>query len=397
MAMFDLLPEATGFKLENALALAHAAELAYEDEPRIRETVLDHWGCEHFHFFDRKGTRAFAMANERVVIVAFRGIERERCADWITNLQLDLTKGPLGGRVHAGLHKGLNAVWKDINRVVKGLRANQSRSLWFTGHGLGAALATLAVARLVELDQPVYGLYTFGSPRVGDRKFSRNFNFEYRPRMFRFVNNNDTVTRIPLVDAELIDVDGFEVGFQVQLDGLQMPGDVLHLGQHAAVHQGQKRTGQRTVADQFDLRLARSRVAARNAGRWRRSCESRSRRPDTRSPDPRDSGRLDAAGRRSRGDRRFGLQQAGDVRLGDLDHFVVRPVWRSRNRGCASVRQPRMLGESLGKTAGRPDQAAFPGFGNEVDVGGAADADRRRAANHLDLAVPGVRDPSGCG
>ncbi|MCL4201601.1 MAG: lipase family protein [Pirellulaceae bacterium] len=197
MAMFDLLPETTGFKLENALALAHAAELAYEDEARIRETVLDQWGCGHFHFFDRKGTQAFAMANERVVIVAFRGTERKNYLDWITNLQLDLTKGPLGGRVHAGFHKGLNAVWKDIDRVVKELRANHTRSLWFTGHSLGAALATLAVARLVELDQPVYGLYTFGSPRVGDRKFSRNFNFEYRPRMFRFVNNNDTVTRIP--------------------------------------------------------------------------------------------------------------------------------------------------------------------------------------------------------
>jgi triacylglycerol lipase len=195
--MFDLLPEATGFKLENALALALAAELAYQDEPQIRATVTGPWGCRECECFDHKSTQAFAMANDRAVIVAFRGTQPERYEDWITDLQLDMAKGPLGGRVHAGFQKGLNAVWKDMDQVIREWRKSQTRSLWFTGHSLGAALATLAVARLVELDQPVYGLYTFGSPRVGDRKFSRNFNFEYRPRMFRFVNNNDTVTRIP--------------------------------------------------------------------------------------------------------------------------------------------------------------------------------------------------------
>ncbi len=197
MSMFDFLPESTGFKLQNALALASAAELAYEDESRIRETVTTQWGCDGFQFLDRKSTQGFVMSNDRAVVVAFRGTEPELREDWITDLDLDLAKGPLGGRVHAGFQKGLNAVWKDVDRAISDLRASKAKSLWFTGHSLGAALATLAVARLVELDRPVYGLYTFGSPRVGDRKFSRNFNFEYRPRAFRFVNNNDTVTRIP--------------------------------------------------------------------------------------------------------------------------------------------------------------------------------------------------------
>jgi triacylglycerol lipase len=197
MSLFDLLPETTGFKLQNALAMAWAAELAYDEESRIRETAIGHWGCDGFRFFARKGTQGFVASNQRAVVVAFRGTEPDRREDWITDLQLDLAKGPLGGRVHAGFQRGLNAVWKDVDRTIQELRDHKAKSLWFTGHSLGAALATLAVARLVELDRPVYGLYTFGSPRVGDRKFSRNFNFEYRPRAFRFVNNNDTVTRIP--------------------------------------------------------------------------------------------------------------------------------------------------------------------------------------------------------
>jgi triacylglycerol lipase len=70
--------------------------------------------------------------------------------------------------------------------------------LWFTGHSLGAALATLAVAKLrYEEDKPVYGLYTFGQPRTGDRNFERTFNQDFKPRAFRFVNNNDVVPRVP--------------------------------------------------------------------------------------------------------------------------------------------------------------------------------------------------------
>jgi triacylglycerol lipase len=51
---------------------------------------------------------------------------------------------------------------------------------------LGGALATLAVAKLrYENDKPIYGLYTFGQPRAGNRDFERTFN-------------NDVVPRIPL-------------------------------------------------------------------------------------------------------------------------------------------------------------------------------------------------------
>jgi triacylglycerol lipase len=76
-------------------------------------------------------------------------------------------------------------------------RGQHPPSLWITGHSLGAALATLAVAKLrMEDDRPVNGLYTYGSPRVGDRIFARNFNQEF-VAAFRLVNNTDIVTRAP--------------------------------------------------------------------------------------------------------------------------------------------------------------------------------------------------------
>ena len=58
-----------------------------------------------------------------------------------------------------------------------------------TGHSLGAALATPAAGRYGN----VQGLYTYGSPRVGDQDFKDDFNLN----TYRFVNNNDIANKVP--------------------------------------------------------------------------------------------------------------------------------------------------------------------------------------------------------
>ena len=100
-------------------------------------------------------------------------------------------------KVHQGFYTALNTVWQKVERTISRFRANKPKSLWFEGHSLGAALATLAVARLRDQDLPVDGLYTFGQPRTGDRTFARNLNLDFKPYAFRIVNNNDIVTRAP--------------------------------------------------------------------------------------------------------------------------------------------------------------------------------------------------------
>ena len=40
-------------------------------------------------------------------------------------------------------------------------------SVWYTGHSLGGALASLATAQMRRQEVPVDGLYTFGQPRTG--------------------------------------------------------------------------------------------------------------------------------------------------------------------------------------------------------------------------------------
>jgi triacylglycerol lipase len=66
----------------------------------------------------------------------------------LTDVNVVLIQGPFDGRVHAGFYLALESVWKDL---LKALRESQThaQSLWFTGHSLGGALASLAVARLL--------------------------------------------------------------------------------------------------------------------------------------------------------------------------------------------------------------------------------------------------------
>jgi triacylglycerol lipase len=76
------------------------------------------------------------------------------------------------------------------------LRAN-TRPVWFCGHSLGGAMATISAyrCRTSSIASNPRELHTFGSPRVGCRKWIRHAEVEH----YRWVHNNDLVTRVPPV------------------------------------------------------------------------------------------------------------------------------------------------------------------------------------------------------
>ncbi len=196
-------PNVTKYNPENALALAKAAELAYayNQGNTIQQTVAD-WGFdEYFQMWDVNGTQSYVAASKEAVLAVFAGTNQS--IDWLDNITFFPLQGPVGS-VHRGFMIALERVWGEMKEAIYNKSQGQRRSqglkpqtLWVTGHSLGAALATLAVAKLrLEEDLPVNGLYTYGSPRVGDRIFARAFNQEFKPA-FRIVNNNDIVTRVP--------------------------------------------------------------------------------------------------------------------------------------------------------------------------------------------------------
>lgn len=186
-----------GFDLGHAACMAHASEIVYLPADEAYAAVAAEWDFEHFEFYDIQDTQAFVAADDRFLVVSFRGTEPTSLQDWVTDANTELVPGPLGGNVHAGFYDALANVWQLMDRYVRHLMEERPRRLLVTGHSLGAALATLAAARWLEAGEAVGGLYTFGQPRTGDDNFARQFNFEFKPFAFRFVNNNDLVTRIP--------------------------------------------------------------------------------------------------------------------------------------------------------------------------------------------------------
>jgi triacylglycerol lipase len=189
MKKFD--NKTTEFSVNNAYWLAWCSRLAYYNENTIAVSLEDE-GMRLVEFFDEQNTQAFICADDDKIIISVRGTDG--LADAMTDINVDLVDG-VGGRVHEGFNTSATRLWKTIMNQIQ---HRGSRSLFITGHSLGAGIATILTARLVQQkDEPVNGLYTFGQPRTGDRKFAKSFNYSFGERTFRFVNNNDVVTRTP--------------------------------------------------------------------------------------------------------------------------------------------------------------------------------------------------------
>jgi hypothetical protein len=107
------------------------------------------------------------------------------CQDLLTDLDALPVAWPGGGKVHRGFVGALDRVWTQVESQLDGL----DLPVLYTGHSLGAALATLAASR-----RPPETLYTFGAPRVGDEAFVQTLA---RTVVYRFVNCCDVVTRLP--------------------------------------------------------------------------------------------------------------------------------------------------------------------------------------------------------
>jgi triacylglycerol lipase len=192
MTDFEFDARTRDYSRLNAYRLGQAALLSYQEAEVVRATATS-WGLTECSTFDLRDTQAFIAGNDDLLILAFRGTTDLN--DWLTDAG-SLLVGGLGGRVHDGFYTALSYVWRDIWDFIRNSR--RGRPLWVTGHSLGGALATLMVAKLrLEKDEPVNGLYTFGSPRAGDRDFARRFDVDFESQDFRYVNNADIVTRIP--------------------------------------------------------------------------------------------------------------------------------------------------------------------------------------------------------
>lgn len=191
-------PEASGYNTGNALWLAELSRLVYrrdveEDGPApqpSRTSFLARAGMRQRRFFNSFDTDTQAMLVEPIsgpafAVLVFRGTE-QKTRDYLTDLELGtlwLTGNKKG--IHEGFAEALNSVWGSISMELSRLAC----PVFFTGHSLGGALATLAAARRAPK-----ALYTFGSPRVGNAAFAASLA---ATPVYRVVDDEDIITTVP--------------------------------------------------------------------------------------------------------------------------------------------------------------------------------------------------------
>jgi len=209
---FDFKPE--GFCLVTAWWLSEFCRLAYtpdlREEPRdktgklprrdeILESRTEFQEVRSIHTMGNHVSIYRPKKGEGATIVCFRGTTRKR--QWMFNAlfrphgwrRFRRSGETETGFVHSGfyvLFKRLwTRLWPDLERL--------PRPWVFTGHSLGGALAMIG-GSVSEADL----ICTFGAPKVGNEEFNK---LNVGRRIWRFVNQDDLVTRLPLPDKYLKD------------------------------------------------------------------------------------------------------------------------------------------------------------------------------------------------
>jgi hypothetical protein len=94
-------------------------------------------------------------------------------------------------------HAGFTAAYRTVGAEILA-RVINAEAVFIAGHSLGGALATLCADALKDAGVPVWSVFTFGSPRVGNGTFAREYNRRLAAVTHRITNAGDPVPWVPL-------------------------------------------------------------------------------------------------------------------------------------------------------------------------------------------------------
>ena len=187
--MDDSLIEGT--QVSSLITLIDTIAYDHDEERKQLERELATVRLELVETFDRGGTQAILVSNDKFVALAFRGTEATSLEDIKTDLKAKTTQCETGGKIHMGFKEAYEKVAVDIQEKMNEPQF-QEKPLFITGHSLGGALATIAAKELFHRGG-IAACYTFGSPRVGNAEWISNI----KTPLYRLVNAADCVTVLP--------------------------------------------------------------------------------------------------------------------------------------------------------------------------------------------------------
>jgi len=181
--------EALG-RLRQSLLFAELANVAYLPFERVQQ-LAGPLGFDRIEFYDHDGSQAYRLESPADCVMVCRGTEPSEWNDIKADVDAMSVVAETVGRVHRGFKQEVDDLWPLLEQAL----ASNSKTLWFAGHSLGGAMATICAGRcfLSQIRSMPQSLYTYGSPRVGDKTYINYCDIDH----IRWVNNNDIVTRVP--------------------------------------------------------------------------------------------------------------------------------------------------------------------------------------------------------
>jgi triacylglycerol lipase len=245
-------PKASQHSPQNAWWLAECSLLTYCEEEDVNRTLTELYRDQTFTLIwldaPETNTQGFALATPDYVIIVFRGTEFPRptsilkspseIRDIVDDIQTDIQRLPptkitqgspvFDMPVHPGFAAALQSVWSQVQDVIT---HTVDKPIWLCGHSLGGAIATLLAYQMPER---VAGLYSFGSPCVGNSEFVDTFNTKKHlpEKTYRYVHGNDAIANGLL----LLGMDYHHVGQLKQLDAGLRRGVMAQIVNLAIVH-----------------------------------------------------------------------------------------------------------------------------------------------------------------
>lgn len=194
----DILPFFKDFdKIPFELTTEHTLINAYWVSELCRLSYLTSQGriikeCAKVNLIARSfwwdNTEFFVAHDNKKMFIIARGTETKQTKDATTDINFLRKALEKKGKVHSGFLNAFGLVYDDIFSYIDSIYTGQM--VVYGGHSLGAGLISIAAA---YRDGNV--MYTFGSPRCGNAKFSLYMNL--RIKHYRYVNAGDPVPALP--------------------------------------------------------------------------------------------------------------------------------------------------------------------------------------------------------